>query len=271
MAQADTVAFIGGGNMAGSLIGGLLAGGFDPTAIRVAEPNAEHRAALANARPGIRVTADNVEAASGADCVVLAVKPQVMAEVAAGLNALPDGSVFLSIAAGVTCTRLATWLGTDRAIVRSMPNTPALIGCGATGAYANPAVEPGQRALADRILHAVGEVVWFDDERALDAVTALSGSGPAYVFLLIEALEAGGIELGLEPDVARRLALLTAHGASRLALKSDDSPGVLRTKVTSPGGTTEQALGVFEKGGLRELVAQAMQAAAQRSRELSGE
>lgn len=271
MAQADTVAFIGGGNMAKSLIGGLLAGGFDPAAIRVSEPNAEHRAVLAKAHPGIAVTADNVGAASGADCIVLAVKPQVMAEVATGLNALPGGPLFLSIAAGITCTRLAGWLGADRAIVRAMPNTPALIGCGATGAYANGAVDAGQRDLADRILRAAGEVAWFDDERTLDAVTALSGSGPAYVLLLIEALEAGGIELGLEPDVARRLALLTAHGASRLALESDDPPAILRAKVTSPGGTTEQALGVFETGGLRELVAQAMQAAARRSRELSGE
>ncbi|OBS08146.1 pyrroline-5-carboxylate reductase [Acidihalobacter prosperus] len=268
MTQRDTIAFIGGGNMASSLIGGLLGDGFPAAQIRVADRGEAQRAALATRFPGIAVTADNAEAAAGADCIVLAVKPQVMATAAAGLRDTPAAPLFLSVAAGIVSDRLDQWLGGDRAIVRAMPNTPALIGLGASGAYANPRVDAEQRATANRILRAVGECRWFDDEGALDAVTALSGSGPAYVFLLIEALEAGGIHLGLDAETARSLALHTVHGAARLALESDDPPATLRARVTSPGGTTEQALRVFEEGGLRTLVADAMGAAARRAREL---
>lgn len=270
MEQRDTIAFIGGGNMASSLIGGLIGDGYPDARIRVSDPSDAQRASLAERFPGIVVTADNAEAVRSASCIVLAVKPQVMATTADTLRETGCHVLFLSVAAGITSARLDQWLGGDRAIVRAMPNTPALISCGATGAYANARVDTTQHAMADHILRAVGELQWFEDEAALDIVTALSGSGPAYVFLLMEALEAGGVDLGLDADTARALALHTVHGAARLALESHDSPATLRARVTSPGGTTEQALKVFETGGLRKLVAEAMGAAARRARELGG-
>lgn len=269
MAQQDILAFIGGGNMASSLIGGLIKGGHPAPNIRVADPNEGQRLALADRFPGIFVTKDNSKAARQATCIVLTVKPQMMEQAISTLGTINENPLFLSVAAGLTSTRINQWLGGKRAIVRAMPNLPALIGYGVTGAYANNQTHPSQRAMAEYIIRTTGELYWFDDEVDLNAVTALSGSGPAYIFLIIEALEAGGISLGLTPKTARALALHTTYGAARLALQSGESPATLRTQVTSPGGTTEQAIRVFEQGGLRELVAEAMRAAVQRACELA--
>lgn len=269
MPERTRIALIGGGNMATSLAGGLLA---DVAAdeVIISEPRAEQRERLAERFPAARIVADNASAVSQAEVVILAVKPLIMREVAESIrHSLAHRPLILSIAAGITTDSLARWLGEDQAIVRAMPNTPALVGSGATGLFANSRVSTAQRGSAEHIMRSVGLVQWFSDENDLTAVTALSGSGPAYVFLLMEAMESGGKALGLEPGVARLLALQTVFGAAKLALESQDPPAVLRERVTSPGGTTEQALKVFEEGRLREVVTEAMQAAAQRARELA--
>ncbi|MEJ2632872.1 MAG: pyrroline-5-carboxylate reductase [Acidihalobacter sp.] len=269
MTERTTIAFIGGGNMAISLAGGMLADTAPPQVI-ISEPKQEQRDRLAARFPAAELTGDNAAAAARADVVILAVKPQAMQSVAESLKpALDHHPLILSIAAGITAKRLDDWLGGEQAIVRAMPNTPALVGSGATGLFANARVDAKQRGAAEHIMRCVGLVQWFDDEDELDAVTALSGSGPAYVFLLMEALEEGGTALGLASNVARLLALQTVFGAAKLALESDALPATLRERVTSPGGTTQAALQVFEDGKLRELVAQAMQAAATRARELA--
>ncbi len=269
MTERSTIAFIGGGNMAVSLAGGLLADATAPHVI-ISEPKQEQRERLAARFPTAEITGDNATAAARADVVILAVKPQIMQSVAESLaSALGHRPLILSIAAGITTERLDAWLGDGQPIVRAMPNTPALVGSGATGLFANAQASAKQRSSAEHVMRCVGLVQWFEREDELDAVTALSGSGPAYVFLLMEALEAGGAALGLEPKIARLLALQTVFGAAKLALESDDPPAVLRERVTSPGGTTQQALQVFEDGKLRELVAQAMQAAARRAHELA--
>lgn len=268
----DTVdiAFIGGGNMAASLIGGLIADGHPPAAIRVADPDPERRAAL-EARWQVAVHDSNPEAARGAAVVVLAVKPQTLAAVAreVGPLARAQGSLVLSVAAGVRTRDLARWLGFDAPLVRAMPNTPALVQSGATALYATPGTGEAERERAESILRAVGITVWLEDEALMDAVTALSGSGPAYFFLLMEALAAAGEALGLEPAQARLLTLETAFGAARMALESDEPPAALRARVTSPGGTTERALAVLEEAGFRDLVHRAVSAARDRSRELA--
>lgn len=264
----ETITFIGGGNMASSLIGGLIQDGYPANRIRVADPDEKQRVNLATQFPGIAVFEDNAKAAQEAGCIVLAVKPQLMAQALQPLTQIADNPLFISIAAGISCKWLTHYLGDSRAIVRAMPNTPSLIGLGATGAYGNSNVNAKQRDMADRILRAVGELQWFEEESALNTVTALSGSGPAYVFLLIEAMEAAAVSLGLPADTARALTLHTVHGASRLALESQDTPATLRQRVTSPGGTTEKALQIMESGGLRELIAAAMGAASHRAREL---
>lgn len=264
-----TLCFIGGGNMARSLIGGLLADGYDPQAIRVAEPDAGKREDLAN-RFGVRVHKDNLEAAADAQAVILAVKPQVIRPVCeqlAGAEA-GKGRVYISIAAGVREPDLTRWLGGSAAVVRTMPNTPSLVGTGATALYANPQVSEPQRELAESLMRAVGLVVWLDDETQMDTVTAVSGSGPAYFFLLMEAIEEAAREQGLPAETARLLTIETALGAAKMALESDESPGQLRQRVTSPGGTTEHALHVLEDGEYRTLMARAVKAAAQRAREL---
>ncbi|WP_455380444.1 pyrroline-5-carboxylate reductase [Acidihalobacter prosperus] len=264
----ETITFIGGGNMASSLIGGLIQDGYPANRIRVADPDEKQRVNLATQFPGIAVFEDNAKAAQEAGCIVLAVKPQLMAQALQPLTQIAGNPLFISIAAGISCKWLTHYLGDSRAIVRAMPNTPSLIGLGATGAYGNSNVNAKQRDMADRILRAVGELQWFEEESALNTVTALSGSGPAYVFLLIEAMEAAAVSLGLPADAARALTLHTVHGASRLALESQDTPATLRQRVTSPGGTTEKALQIMESGGLRELIADAMGAASHRAREL---
>lgn len=265
----EVITFIGGGNMAASLVGGLVADGWDPDRIRVSEPNDERRRALAD-RYGIRTLAENPQACSDADVVVLAVKPQavkaVAEEVASAVRA--RGALLISIAAGVREPDIQRWLGGGAAVVRSMPNTPAVVQTGATGLFANAHVNEQQRDLAETVLRAVGLTLWVDREELLDAITALSGSGPAYFFLLMEALEEAGHKLGLGLDEARILTLQTALGAAKMALESSDAPATLRAKVTSPGGTTERALAVLEQGGMRALVSQALEAARARAVEL---
>lgn len=268
--SSGKLTFIGGGNMASSLIGGLIADGFASDDIRVSDPDTQKLAQLA-ARYGVHTETDNDKAASGAEVLVLAVKPQSMEAVARGLaeRVREQRPLVISIAAGVRERVLREWLGGEVALVRGMPNTPAMIQSGATGLYAGPGVSAEQRDLAESVLRAVGLTRWVDDEERMDAVTAVSGSGPAYFFLVMEAMEEAAREMGLDPESARLLTLQTALGAARMAMESSDAPAVLRQKVTSPGGTTERALAILEEGHLRELFTRALEGARTRSRELS--
>ena len=269
MTREQSIAFVGGGNMARSLIGGLVADDFPAAAIRVADPEAAKRDDLKE-RFGVSVFEDNATAADGADAVVLAVKPQQIKAVLEPLGpaVAQRGALLLSIAAGVREPDMRRWAGGQAAIVRTMPNTPSLLRTGATALYANELVTPRQRDLAETLMRAVGLALWVEDEALLDAVTAVSGSGPAYFFLFMEALEEAGAALGLDRQTARLLALQTALGAAKMALESDEDPASLRRRVTSPGGTTEKAIGVLEDGDLRGLVQRAAEAAARRAAEL---
>ncbi|SDH46225.1 pyrroline-5-carboxylate reductase [Pseudomonas benzenivorans] len=262
------IAFIGAGNMAASLIGGLRAQGVDADAIRASDHGAEQRAKIA-AEHGIETFASNAEAIQGADVIVLAVKPQVMKDVCLELAAhIEDGQLIVSIAAGITSASLEHWLG-PRPVVRCMPNTPALLRQGVSGLYANARVSAAQRQRAEQLLGAVGLALWLDEERLIDAVTAVSGSGPAYFFLLIEAMTAAGEKLGLPRATAEQLCLHTALGAARMAVASDVDAAELRRRVTSPAGTTEAAIKTFQAGGFEALVENALNAAARRSAELA--
>lgn len=267
-----TMAFIGGGNMASSIIGGLVASGFAADAIWASDPIADSLARLKQVAP-VNTTSDNSEAVAAADVVVLAVKPQIMKSVAQSIAADVQARqpLIISIAAGIDIANLDRWLGGNLSIVRSMPNTPALVRTGATGLFATERVSQEQRRQTETILQSVGSVHWFDREAALDAVTAVSGSGPAYFFLVMEAMQAAGEKLGLSPAQAKKLTLQTALGAATMALQSDVEPDELRRRVTSPNGTTERAIGELEQGGLRELFEQALMAARDRSIELSQE
>lgn len=260
--------FIGAGNMAQALAGGLLAKHWPATRITLTDVNADALAAL-GARLGVHTTDNNLAACEDADIIVLAVKPQVMEAVCCELAAVIDQQLVISIAAGVTTAKLEQWLGTDK-VVRVMPNTPALVQTGAAGLYASAGVSTPQRQQATTILQSAGLALWFENEAALDAVTAVSGSGPAYFFLLMESMIAAARQLGLDADSAKQLVLQTALGAARLACDSVDDPATLRRKVTSPGGTTAAAIGVFEQGDFAALVQQALTAARDRSLELSG-
>ena len=264
------IAFIGAGNMAGALIGGLIADGVPPGHLIATDPSADKCSAL-SAATGIRTLQDNGAAAAMADTLVLAVKPQILRQVAEALAATVQQRrpLVISIAAGIRCDSLQAWLGGDVALVRTMPNTPAIIQSGATVLYATPWVSSAQREQAESLMRAVGLAQWVDDESLMDAVTALSGSGPAYFFLVMEALEAAARDLGLAPETAHLLTLQTAFGAARMALESSDPPEVLRARVTSPGGTTERALDTLEDGGIRDLFRRALTAARDRSIELS--
>lgn len=269
MTQAS-IGFIGGGNMARSLIGGLIADHYPNTLITVSEPDAGTRGKLA-ADFSIETLEDNQQLASSVDVLVLAVKPQMMRQVAEGLrdSVQTKRPLVVSIAAGIRAANLDEWLGGNVALVRTMPNTPSLVGSGAAGLFANALVSEAQKATAESILRAVGLTLWVKDEAQIDHVTALSGSGPAYFFLIIEALEAAGTKLGLPQESARLLALQTAYGAAKMALESPEDAATLRQRVTSPGGTTEQALKVLEEGKIRELFEQALTAASLRSGELA--
>jgi pyrroline-5-carboxylate reductase len=266
----STLAFIGAGNMAGSLINGLVSDGHDPSRIVAADPDETQLAAIAR-RTGVRTTTDNGDAVAIADVLILAVKPQVLQAVARGIAPRVQAArpLVITVAAGIREAALQGWLGGGVALVRTMPNTPAMIGAGATVLHAGPEVSAEQRDTAESILRSVGLTRWVDDESQLDAVTALSGSGPAYFFLVMEAMEQAAIQLGLPVDTARLLTLQTALGAARMAIESDEEPATLRRRVTSPGGTTERAIATLEDGGLRRLFAEALTAAHDRSVELS--
>ena len=268
--QSRSIAFIGGGNMARSLIGGLIARGHAASSIHVSEPHAELRDALARDF-AVNTYSGNSQAAGHAAVWVFAVKPQVMKTVCEDLaqTAQAQQPLVISIAAGITSGQLERWLGGALAVVRTMPNTPALLGAGATGMFANRKASTSQRRIAEGLLQAAGLTVWLDDEARMDAVTALSGSGPAYVFLLAEAMQAAGQAQGLPPEAARVLALQTIFGAARMLNESGEPAALLRQRVTSPGGTTQAALETFEAGGFRSLVEQAITAATWRGRELS--
>lgn len=266
------IAFIGAGNMAGAILRGLIQQGFPADQIWAADPGQEKLDALAK-ETGVQVTTDNAKAIAAVDLVVLAVKPQMMAQVLEPLQEVfqQHQPLVVSIAAGLTCQTLQGWLGQPLPLVRSMPNTPSLLGAGAAGLYATPEVTDQQKAWVEAISQAVGEAVWVSEESQLEAVTAVSGSGPAYYFLFTEALAAAGEKLGLPAELALKLAETTALGAGRMLSETADTPAELRAKVTSPGGTTAEAIRVFEEQGLSKLVDEAAQAAATRARQLAEE
>lgn len=268
--NSKSIAFIGSGNMATSLIGGLVADEYDPKQIIASDPDSEKRADLA-ARFGILTAEDNLAAIAQADVVVLAVKPQVLEQICLSLaqSIQQTQPLVISIAAGIRESDMQHWLGGNVALVRTMPNTPAMLQAGATVLHAGKGVSESQRDLAESILRAVGLTRWVNDEKLMDIATALSGSGPAYFFLVMEAMETAAIENGLTPETARLLTIQTALGAARMAIESSDGPATLRQKVTSPGGTTERALEILEQGDLRALFAKALAGARKRSEELS--
>jgi pyrroline-5-carboxylate reductase len=261
------IAFIGGGNMAAAIIGGLVGQGRSPATLHAVDVLPEARARLEK-QFGIRTSADPAAAAADAECIVLAVKPQQMREVAAALAPALGGQLVISIAAGIRGGDLARWLGGHAAVVRAMPNTPALVAAGITGLHALPGVSARQRSAAEEVLSAVGTTFWVKEESALDAVTAVSGSGPAYVFYVIEALEQAARELGLPADIARRSALQTFAGAVKLAMAGDADPATLRARVTSKGGTTERAIAALDEAQVKAAFVRAVRAAAERSAEL---
>lgn len=261
------ITFLGGGNMASALIGGLLKQGFEAAEIQVVELLEAGRERLASDF-GVRAVAALDEPAVACDLLVLAVKPQQMRDALAPIAGTLRQQIVLSIAAGLRLEDLSRWLGGYPRLVRAMPNTPALIGRGVTGLYADPSVDAAGREAVERVACAVGSAVWVEREALIDAVTAVSGSGPAYVFHFIEALEAAGIAQGLAPATARALALATFSGAAELAASSSEPPSVLRERVTSKGGTTAAALAVMGEAGLPAIIDRAVAAAAARGAEL---
>lgn len=264
------ITFLGGGNMAIALVGGLIQRGFSPQDLAVIEILPEARERLTAQFP-IRVFADASAEALACDVLLLAVKPQQMREALSGLPVGAERPLIVSIAAGLRVDDLARWMQGGRRIVRAMPNTPALIGTGMTGLYADPSVSQEDRQRAEQILGAVGETVWVDREDLIDSVTAISGSGPAYVFLFLEAMQEAGRALGLSPEATHQLAIQTVLGAGQLARQSSDSVDVLRQRVTSKGGTTAAALDKMAALGVKAGLVAGMQAAAARSRELGDE
>ena len=269
--REDRLVFLGGGNMATSLIAGLIDDGLEPRRILVSEPDRRQQQYLSD-RFGVHVTQDNNEAVQRGAAVVFCVKPDIMAKVARGvaatLGARQPPPLIVSIAAGVREPDIRRWLGYEAAVVRAMPNTPALVRSGAAALYANAFVDQPQRDQAESILRAVGITLWFEDEDMLDAVTALSGSGPAYLFLWMELMAKAGERLGLSREVAQLLTLQTAFGAAKMALESSESPPVLRSRVTSAGGTTEQALKVLQQADLERVFYEALDRARERAVEL---
>lgn len=271
MEKKPTITFVGAGNMASSLIGGLLADHYEAKNLWGTNPSLEKLESLRNCF-AINVTSDNKEGVAAADIVVLSVKPAelqaVMKETAAIIH--DRKPLLISVVTGIRLASMSDWLDNEAiAIVRTMPNTPCLVGCGATALFANEFVNDEQKDLAESILRSVGITLWVANEAELDTVTALSGSGPAYFFLMMEALQAGAVRLGLNQDVAKLLTIQTALGATRMALESNKELKELREQVTSKGGTTEQALKVLEKGAIRDLYYEALQAAKQRAEEMA--
>ncbi|MFV5502846.1 MULTISPECIES: pyrroline-5-carboxylate reductase [Acinetobacter] len=262
------IGFIGGGNMAQALIGGLISRGLPPTRITVSDPVEKVRSLLAEKE--VNVTDDNRAAIKNADIVVFAVKPQVLAEVLKPLQGLLDGKLIISIVAGAEIATLSALLGTDR-IVRVMPNTPALVQTGAHGLFAKDEVKAEDRELASQVLASTGLTIWVDSEAQIDAVTAVSGSGPAYFFYMMESMIRAGKNLGLDEKVATALTLQTALGAAQMAITSSNTPAELRKNVTSPNGTTQAALEVFDRAQISQNIQAALAAAQKRSQELAQE
>lgn len=265
------IGFIGAGNMASALVGGLLARGWHPADIALSD--AVPAALVPHQQRGLFTTTDNRELVARADVLVLAVKPQVMAQVLQPVADLVQARqpLIISIAAGIPGASLEHWLGGPLPLVRAMPNTPALVQAGAAGLYANARVTAEHRAVAEGILGAVGLALWVDREDLIDAVTAVSGSGPAYFFYVMEAMMAAGRDLGLDEKTARALTLQTALGAAQMAITADVGPDELRRRVTSPGGTTERAVAAFDEAGLRDIFARALAACAARGKELAAQ
>lgn len=272
MSQSQTIAFLGGGNMARSLIGGLVADGHPPGDIVVADPDASQTRAL-EAQFGARQAVSNADAVAQADCVILAVKPQVAGAVAREIATALEGSqaLLVSIAAGIRLDSLRTWLNGYDKLVRVMPNTPALVREGASGLYADDTVNQTDRDRAAAVLGAVGEVRWVAEESMIDVVTGVSGSGPAYFFYLMENMQAAAMAAGMDADNARALVLQTALGAAKLAADEKTDFAELRRRVTSPAGTTERAIGVFEAADCGKIIIQAVNAATERAGELADE
>jgi pyrroline-5-carboxylate reductase len=265
------IAFIGGGNMASCIIGGMLANGFSAQQIRVSDPGEQARANVQETY-GIAASSDNHAAVDGADIVILAVKPQVMGPVVSDLApSLNPTSAVVSIAAGIQIADLQNWLGDKQAIVRAMPNTPAMVQTGATGLFANALINSQQKEAIQAIFNAVGIACWVDSEALIDAVTAVSGSGPAYFFLVMEVMQKVARELGLAEQTAEQLTIQTALGAAKMASTGNLNTSQLRQQVTSPGGTTHAAIETFRAGGIEESFRQAMQAALNRAEEMSKE
>ncbi|MBM3342096.1 MAG: pyrroline-5-carboxylate reductase [Betaproteobacteria bacterium] len=264
------ITFIGGGNMASAIIGGLLQRGYTHEQLRAVEILPAARSQLEQTYEIKTYAAASAEALN-TDCVVLAIKPQHMREAAVALAPLVKNTLIVSIAAGIRAADLSRWFNGHQRIVRVMPNTPALVLAGISGLYAMPAVSAGDRTCAEAILGAVGETVWFEREDDIDAVTAVSGSGPAYVFYFIEALEQAARDIGLSAHAARRLAIATFTGASQLAAQSSEDAATLRERVTSKGGTTERALASMQSDNIKAAIGRAVKAAAERSRELGDE
>lgn len=263
------ISFIGGGNMATALVAGLCKSRPGQLELRVADPSEDARKAIMR-EFGVETFASGRDAVPGADVIVLAVKPQMMQQVLDELAEVTEpGQLVLSIAAGTTVAQLQAAFGADHPLIRAMPNTPALIGKGVCGLYASPKCRPHHCEQAERILRAAGEVMWVEDEALMDVVTAVSGSGPAYFFLLTEALAAAGAQFGLQPSDALRLAVRTAEGAGAMLAQTGEPMETLRQRVTSPGGTTEAGVKALEAGGFRELVRDAVEAATLRGRELA--
>jgi pyrroline-5-carboxylate reductase len=265
--SALRIVFIGGGNMAGAIFGGLLWGGWPPELIRVVEPWDEQRVRIAGARPGVPLMAAADSTLADAEVVVWAVKPQSFAEASAGCAAWASNALHLSVMAGIRSDAIARAAGSER-VVRAMPNTPALIGKGITGLVARAAVSAADRHTVERVLSPTGSLLWFERESDLDSVTALSGSGPAYMFYLIEAMVDAGTRMGLDAAAARRLAQETMAGAAALAMQSDDSPATLRERVTSKGGTTHAAITSLDADGVKAAVVRALEAGRARAEEL---
>jgi len=262
------IGFIGAGNMARALVGGLVNSGVPAQHLYCADHNVS-QAELLSHDTGIHVADTNQQLLDQCDVVVLAVKPQAMRDMISALQLGEHPPLFLSIAAGLRTHALSQWFGRDIPLVRAMPNTPALVRAGATGLFANPHVTSAQRETAETIMRAVGITLWLDDEDLLDAVTAVSGSGPAYFFYLMEAMEQAGQQLGLTADAARLLTVQTAFGAAKLALEVEEAPSLLRERVTSPGGTTEQAINHLDQARAREILMAAVKAARNRSEQLA--
>lgn len=265
-----TIAIIGAGHMGISLLGGLIANHYPADNIFLADPDSE-KLNRAKEHFDIHITTDNAQAIKKADVIIFAVKPNEVAQVAKELASLiqQHKPLVISIAAGIREGHIQYWLGEDAIpIVRAMPNTPALLGCGATGLYANQFVSTQQHSLAESIMRSVGLIVWIFDEKQMDVVTALSGSGPAYFYLIMEAMQEAGIALGLSHEVARLLTIQTAYGAARLALESEKTVTELRQQAMTPGGTTEQGIRTLEEKNIREIIASALNAAAKRANEI---